>query len=239
MKAYPVEVLDNRRVETIENGEMKTVRLAGGETLLAKALIVATGAQWRELNVPGEKQYIGRGVAFCPHCDGPFYKDRNVVVIGGGNSGIEAAIDLAGICAHVTVIEFMAELKADKVLVDNLKKLPNTEVIVNHRTAEILGDGTKVTGIKVVDRANDAEKTIPIDGIFIQIGLAPNSGMVRGLVDVNRFGEIVVDEKCRTSTKGIYAAGDVTTVPWKQIVISMGEGAKAALAAFEDKIHSA
>lgn len=133
----------------------------------------------------------------------------------------------------------MAELKADKVLVDNLKKLANTDVIVNHRTAEILGDGAKVTGIKVVDRANDAEKTIPIDGIFIQIGLAPNSGIVRGLVDVNRFGEIVVDEKCRTSTKGIYAAGDVTTVPWKQIVISMGEGAKAALAAFEDKIHAA
>lgn len=239
MKAYPVEVLDNRRVETIENGELKTVRLAGGETLQAKALIVATGAQWRELNVPGEKQYIGRGVAFCPHCDGPFYKDRNVVVIGGGNSGIEAAIDLAGICAHVTVIEFMAELKADKVLVDNLRKLPNTDVIVNHRTAEILGDGAKVTGIKIVDRANDEEKTIPVDGIFIQIGLAPNSGMVRGLVDVNRFGEIVVDEKCRTSTKGIYAAGDVTTVPWKQIVISMGEGAKAALAAFEDRIHAA
>jgi len=239
VKSYPVEVLDNRRVETVENGEMKTVRLAGGETLETKALIVATGAQWRELNVPGEKQYIGRGVAFCPHCDGPFYKDRDVVVIGGGNSGVEAAIDLAGICARVTVIEFMAELKADKVLVDNLKKLPNTDVIVNHRTAEILGDGAKVTGIKIVDRATDEEKSIPIDGIFIQIGLAPNSGIVRGLVDVNRFGEIVVDEKCRTSTKGIYAAGDVTTVPWKQIVISMGEGAKAALAAFEDRIHSA
>ncbi|KAA0251859.1 MAG: alkyl hydroperoxide reductase subunit F [Acidobacteria bacterium] len=239
VRSYPVEVLDNRRVETIENGETKTVRLAGGETLQTKALVVATGAQWRELNVPGEKTYIGRGVAFCPHCDGPFYKDRNVVVIGGGNSGVEAAIDLAGICAHVTVIEFLAELKADKVLVDNLKKLPNTDVVVNHRTAEILGDGAKVTGIKVVDRATDAERTIPIDGVFIQIGLAPNSGIVRGLVDVNRFGEIVVDEKCRTSTKGIYAAGDVTTVPWKQIVIAMGEGAKAALAAFEDRIHSA
>ena len=239
VRSYPVDVLDNRRVETVENGEMKTVRLAGGETLQAKSLIVATGAQWRELNVPGEKQYIGRGVAFCPHCDGPFYKDRDVVVIGGGNSGVEAAIDLAGICANVTVVEFMAELKADRVLVDNLKKLPNTKVIVNHRTAEILGDGAKVTGIKVVDRATDEEKTIATDGVFIQIGLAPNSGIVRGLVDVNRFGEIVVDEKCRTSTKGVYAAGDVTTVPWKQIVIATGEGAKAALAAFEDRIHSA
>ena len=239
LKSYPVEILDNRRVEGIEDGDLKTVRLAGGEVLRAKALIMTTGAQWRELNVPGEKEYIGRGVAFCPHCDGPFYKDKDVVVIGGGNSGIEAAIDLAGICARVTVIEFMSELKADKVLVDNLKKLSNTEVIVNHRTAEILGDGSKVTTIKIVDRATDEEKSIPVDGIFIQIGLAPNSGLVRGLVDVNRFGEIVVDEKCRTSTKGIYAAGDVTTVPWKQIVIAMGEGAKAALAAFEDRIHAA
>ena len=239
LRSYPVEILDNRRVEAIEDGELKTVRLAGGEVLKAKALVMATGAQWRELNVPGEKEYIGRGVAFCPHCDGPFYKDREVVVIGGGNSGVEAAIDLAGICSRVTVVEFMAELKADRVLVDKLKKLPNTEVIVNHRTAEILGDGAKVTGIKVVDRATDGERTLPIDGVFIQIGLAPNSGLVRGLVDVNRFGEIVVDEKCRTSTKGIYAAGDVTTVPWKQIVIAMGEGAKAALAAFEDRIHSA
>ncbi len=239
VRSYPVEILDNRRVEAIENGELKTIRLAGGEVLQAKSLIVATGAQWRELNVPGEKQYIGRGVAFCPHCDGPFYKDKKVIVIGGGNSGIEAAIDLAGTCAQVTVIEFMAELKADKVLVDNLKKLKNTEVIVNHRTAEILGDGAKVTAIKIVDRATDAEKAIDVDGIFIQIGLAPNSGLVRGVVDVNRFGEIVVDDRCRTSTKGIYAAGDVTTTPYKQIIISMGEGAKAALAAFEDRIHSA
>jgi alkyl hydroperoxide reductase subunit F len=239
VRSYPVEILDNRRVEAIENGELKTIRLAGGEVLQAKSLIVATGAQWRELNVPGEKEYIGRGVAFCPHCDGPFYKDKRVVVIGGGNSGIEAAIDLAGTSASVTVIEFMAELKADKVLVDNLKKLTNTEVVLNHRTAGIVGDGAKVTAIKIVDRATDAEKTVDVDGIFIQIGLAPNSGLVRGLVDVNRFGEIVVDDKCRTSTKGIYAAGDVTTTPYKQIIISMGEGAKAALAAFEDRIHAA
>ncbi len=239
VKSYPVDVLDNRRVEAIEDGDLKEIRLAGGEVLRAKALILATGAQWRELNVPGEKEYIGRGVAFCPHCDGPFYKDKRVVVVGGGNSGIEAAIDLAGMCAHVTVVEFMNELKADRVLVENLKKLPNTEVVLHHRTSEIVGDGAKVTGVKVVDRGNDAERTIPVDGVFIQIGLAPNSGLVRGLVDVNRFGEIVVDEKCRTSTKGIYAAGDVTTVPWKQIVIAMGEGAKAALAAFEDRIHAA
>jgi len=239
VKSYPVDVLDNRRVEAIEDGDLKEIRLAGGEALKAKALILATGAQWRELNVPGEKEYIGRGVAFCPHCDGPFYKDKRVVVVGGGNSGIEAAIDLAGICSHVTVVEFMNELKADRVLVENLKKLPNIEVVLHHRTSEIVGDGAKVTGVKVVDRGSDAERTIPVDGVFIQIGLAPNSGLVRGLVDVNRFGEIVVDEKCRTSTKGIYAAGDVTTVPWKQIVIAMGEGAKAALAAFEDRIHAA
>jgi alkyl hydroperoxide reductase subunit F len=239
VRSYPVEILDNRRVEAIENGELKTIRLAGGEVLQARSLIVATGAKWRELNVAGEKEYIGRGVAFCPHCDGPFYKDKRVVVVGGGNSGIEAAIDLAGICGSVTVVEFMNELKADKVLVDNLKKLPNTDIVLHHRTAEIVGDGSKVTGIKVVDRGNDAEKTIPIDGIFIQIGLVPNSALVKGLVDVNRFGEIVVDDKCRTSTKGIYAAGDVTTTPYKQIIISMGEGAKAALAAFEDRIHAA
>ncbi len=239
LRSYPVEVLDNRRAEAIEDGELKSVRLAGGEVLKTRVLIVATGAQWRELNVPGEKEYMGRGVAFCPHCDGPFYKGKKVAVIGGGNSGIEAAIDLAGICGSVTVIEFMQELKADKVLVDNLKKLPNTEIILHHRTAEITGDGQRVSGIKVVDRSTDQEKVVPVDGIFIQIGLAPNSGLVRGLVDTNRFGEIVVDEKCRTSTKGIYAAGDVTTVPYKQIIIAMGEGAKAALAAFEDRIHSA
>jgi alkyl hydroperoxide reductase subunit F len=199
-------------------------------------MIVATGAKWRTLGIPGEKEYTGRGVAFCPHCDGPFYKGRDVAVIGGGNSGIEAAIDLAGITRTVTVFEFLPELKADQVLVEKALSLPNVSVKANARTLEVLGDDKKVTGLRYKDRGIDEVTDVILDGIFVQIGLAPNSSFIDNMVDTNRFGEIVVDEKCRTSLPGIYAAGDVTTVPFKQIVISMGEGAKAALAAFEDLI---
>lgn len=231
---YPVKVLEHRRVKTITKGELKHLELESGETLSAKAVIVATGAKWRELGIPGEKDFIGRGVAYCPHCDGPYYKGKKVAVVGGGNSGIEAAIDLAGIVREVVVFEFMDTLKADKVLVDKLKSLPNVSIVTNARTSEVLNDGAKVVGLEYEDRATKEMQKIDLDGVFVQIGLLPNSGFLKDTVELTKFGEIVIDNKCRTSEPGIYAAGDVTTVPYKQIIISMGEGAKAALAAFED-----
>jgi len=188
------------------------------------------------LNVPGEIDYIGKGVAFCPHCDGPFYKGKHVAVIGGGNSGIEAAIDLAGICSKVTVFEFLEELKADQVLQEKAKSLPNVEILVNSQTTEVVGDKEKVTGIRTKDRTTGNERLFPLDGIFVQIGLAANSSAFKEIVATNRLGEIIIDAHCRTDIPGIYAAGDVSTVPYKQIIISMGEGAKAALSAFEDRI---
>ena len=183
----------------------------------------------------GEAEYTGRGVAFCPHCDGPFYKGKQVAVIGGGNSGIEAAIDLAGICSKVTVLEFLEELKADQVLQEKVKSLSNVEVFTNSQTLGIIGNGEKVTGIQVKDRETEESRVITLDGIFVQIGLVPNSGAFREVVDTNRPGEIVIDAHCRTNIPGIYAAGDVSSVPYKQIIIAMGEGAKAALSAFEDR----
>ena len=188
------------------------------------------------MNVPGETDYIGKGVAFCPHCDGPFYKGKHVAVIGGGNSGIEAAIDLAGICSKVTVFEFLEELKADQVLQEKAKSLPNVEILVNSQTTEVVGDKEKVTGIRIKDRTTGNERLFPLDGIFVQIGLAANSSAFKEIVATNRLGEIIIDAHCRTDIPGIYAAGDVSTVPYKQIIISMGEGAKAALSAFEDRI---
>ncbi|WP_288207102.1 alkyl hydroperoxide reductase subunit F [uncultured Parabacteroides sp.] len=238
MNDYPIDILEHRRVDKVELiGKDKILTTSTGDKLIAPAVIVATGASWRKLNVPGESEYIGRGVAFCPHCDGPFYKGKHVAVVGGGNSGIEAAIDLAGICSKVTVLEFADTLKADKVLQDKLYSLPNVEVFKSSQTMEVIGNGTKVTGIRVKDRETEQERTIDLDGIFVQIGLAANSGAFREVVDTNRPGEIVIDSHCRTSVPGIYAAGDVSTVPYKQIIISMGEGAKAALTAFEDRMR--
>jgi NADH-dependent peroxiredoxin subunit F len=239
MRKYDVQILEHRKVEQViaQQGTRRTLHLKGGETLETEALIIATGAKWRELGIPGEKEYMGRGVAFCPHCDGPFYKGKPVAVIGGGNSGIEAAIDLAGICSHVTVLEFAEELKADEVLVKNAKALPNVTIITNARTSEIKGDDSGVHSLQYQDRSSEEFKEVKLQGVFVQIGLAPNSALIKDLVQTNRFGEIIIDEKCHTNVPGIYAAGDVTTVPYKQIVISMGEGAKAALSAFEDKIH--
>lgn len=237
LRAYPVEVLEHRNVEAVRPGEIKEVQLKGGEVLRAPSIILATGARWRELGIPGEKEYLGRGVAFCPHCDGPFYKGRRVAVVGGGNSGVEAAIDLAGITEHVTVVEFLDQLKADEVLVRKLQSLPNVEVITNARTTEIVGDAKGVRALRYQDRASEELREVEVEGVFVQIGLVPNSAMLRDVVETNRFGEVVVDERCRTSIPGIYAAGDVTTVPFKQIVIAMGEGAKAALTAFEDRIR--
>ncbi len=241
LRSYPVTVLEHRQVQTIENrleGGVKEVILTSGERFTCSSLIIATGAKWRELGVPGEKQYLGRGVAFCPHCDGPYYKGKKVSVIGGGNSGVEAAIDLAGICSEVTLFEFMDKLKADDVLVKKLKTLANVRVVTNAKTAEVIGNGEKVTAMAYQDRVTNEKHNIDLDGIFVQIGLSPNSDVVKGLLEINRFGEIVVDAKGRTSAPGIYAAGDVTTVPFKQIVIAMGEGAKAALTAFEDRMRS-
>lgn len=238
IKDYSIDVFEHRTVENVEStGVEKIVSVVGGERYIAPALIVATGASWRRLNVEGESRYIGKGVAFCPHCDGPFYKGKHVAVVGGGNSGIEAAIDLAGICSKVTVFEFLDELKADRVLQEKAKSIPNIEIYVSSQTTEVVGNGEKVTGIRVKNRKTEEEKLVELDGIFVQIGLAANSTVFKELVGVNRFGEIEVDAHCRTNVPGIYAAGDVTTVPYKQIIIAMGEGAKAALSAFEDRIR--
>ncbi len=239
VRSYPIDVLEHRRVESIENGVQKRVHIKGGELVLADRLIVATGAKWRELGIPGEKEFLGRGVAFCPHCDGPFYKGRPVSVIGGGNSGVEAAIDLAGICSHVTLLEFLDKLKADEVLVRKLASLPNVTTITNARATEIVGDSNGVNAIRYHDRATDEPREVALDGVFVQIGLVPNSAVLKDLVEVNRMGEILVDSHGRTSAQGIYAAGDVTNVPYKQIIIALGEGAKAALSAFEDRMKAA
>lgn len=238
IRQYPIDLLEHRHVEKIELEDNKKILFtANGEKFSAPAVIVGTGASWRKLNVPGETEYIGRGVAFCPHCDGPFYKGKHVAVVGGGNSGIEAAIDLAGICSKVTVLEFLDNLKADQVLQEKLKSLPNVEVFVSSQTLEVIGNGDKVTGIKVKNRETEESRAIALDGIFVQIGLMPNSGIFHGVIDTNRCGEIVIDSHCRTNVPGIYAAGDVSTVPYKQIIIAMGEGAKAALSAFEDRMR--
>lgn len=235
---YPVEIFEDRRIETVElKGEQKTVSVVGGETFTAPSIIIATGASWRKLNVEGEAEYIGRGVAFCPHCDGPFYQGKEVAVIGGGNSGIEAAIDLAGICKKVTVFEFADVLKADQVLQEKAKSLPNVEIFTSSQTTRVIGNGEKVTAIRIKDRTCDEERDVPLDGVFVQIGLAANSAPFRGELDMSPIGEIKIDAFCRTTLPGVYAAGDVSNVPYKQIVIAMGEGAKAALSAFDDRIR--
>lgn len=236
--SYPIKLLEHRRVSKIDIKDSNHIYLDGGEHLRAKNIIVATGAKWRELGIPGEKEYLGRGVAFCPHCDGPFYKGKKIAVVGGGNSGVEAAIDLAGIVKEVILFEYMPELKADKVLVDKLLSLPNVKVVTNAKTQKIIGDGQKVSALEYQDRKTERAIEVELDGIFVQIGLLPNSQFIKDIVETTKFGEIVVDNKGRSSVKGIYAAGDVTTTPYKQIIISMGEGAKAALAAYEDQMLS-
>lgn len=233
MSKYPIEFLEHRRVEKIEK-DTKKIHIQGGEHLIAKSIIIATGAKWRELNIPGEKEYLGKGVAFCPHCDGPFYKGKKIAVIGGGNSGIEAAIDLAGIVKEVVVFEYNDQLKADQVLINKLKSLPNTKIITSALTKNIIGDEKTIHTLEYIDRKTETMNKEELSGVFVQIGLVPNSQFVKDIVETTKFGEIVVDNKGRTNVPGIYAAGDVTTTPYKQIIIAMGEGAKAALAAFED-----
>ncbi len=236
LSQYPVKILEHRRVSHLDKAT-KEIFLQSGEKLVGQSIIIATGAKWRELNIPGEKDYLGQGVAYCPHCDGPFYKNKRVAVVGGGNSGVEAAIDLSGIVSEVTLFEYNDQLKADKVLVDKLRSIPNAKIITNARTKTVIGDGKKVTALEYEDRTTNTDQRIELEGIFVQIGLLPNSGFLKDNVELNKFGEIVVDTKGRTSVPGIYAAGDVTTTPFKQIIIAMGEGAKASLTAFEDRMY--
>ena len=230
---YDITLKEHVRVDNIEKGNVKTITLSSGEQIRTRSLVVATGARWRELGVPGERENVGNGVAYCPHCDGPFFKGKDVAVIGGGNSGIEAALDVAGIVKSVTVFEFMPTLKADQVLIDQAEKRDNITIIKNAATRQILAEKGKVNAIEYQDRSTNEVHTLDLAGVFVQIGLVPNSQFMKDVVEMTPYGEIVVDTKCQTSEAGIFAAGDVTTVPYKQIVISMGEGAKASLAAFE------
>jgi len=237
VRHYNVDIMNLQRASQIvpatQAGGMTEVHLDNGGVLKAKSVILSTGARWRNVNVPGEAEYKNKGVAYCPHCDGPLFKGKRVAVIGGGNSGVEAAIDLAGIVEHVTLVEFADALKADAVLVNKLKSLPNVAIHVNAQTTEITGDGSKVNGLSFKDRANGAEHNVPLEGVFVQIGLVPNTEFLKGTVELSKFGEIVVDAKGHTNVPGVFAAGDCTTVPYKQIIIAAGEGSKAALSAFD------
>jgi len=234
---YDVDVMNLQRAEQLipadEEGGLHEVRLANGASLKAKTVILSTGARWRNMNVPGEQEYRNKGVTYCPHCDGPLFKGKRVAVIGGGNSGVEAAIDLAGIVGHVTLIEFDGKLRADEVLQRKLRSLPNVNVIVSAQTTEVIGDGQKVTGLNYTDRASGANHHVELEGVFVQIGLLPNSEWLKGTLKLSPRGEIEVDARGETSVPGVFAAGDVTTVPYKQIVIAMGEGSKASLSAFD------
>ena len=242
VRTYDVDVMTQQRVEQLipaeQTGGLTTVKLANGGELKGRTVIVATGARWRNMNVPGEAEYKTKGVAYCPHCDGPLFKGKDVAVIGGGNSGVEAAIDLAGIVKSVTLLEFADQLKADQVLVNKLKSLPNVTIHVNAQTTEVIGDGQKMTGLRWKDRVNGTEHEAALAGVFVQIGLVPNTEFAKGVVEMNRFGEIMVDAKGHTSVPGVFAAGDCSTVPYKQIIIATGEGAKAALSAFDHLIRT-
>ena len=241
VKHYGVDIMNLQRAEKLvpaaEPGGLIEVQLANGGVLKSKTVILSTGARWRNVNVPGEQEYKNKGVAYCPHCDGPLFKGKRVAVIGGGNSGVEAAIDLAGIVEHVTLVEFADQLKADAVLVNKLMSLPNVSVHVNAQTTEITGADGKVNGLRYKDRVGGDEHLVPLEGVFVQIGLVPNTEWLKGTLELSRFGEIVVNAKGETSLPGVFAAGDATTVPYKQIVIAAGDGAKAALSAFDHLIR--
>jgi len=242
VRAYDVDIMNLQRAAKLipasEPGGYVTIELDNGGVLKSRSVIVSTGARWRNVNVPGEQEYRNKGVAYCPHCDGPLFKGKRVAVIGGGNSGVEAAIDLAGIVSQVTLIEFGEQLRADAVLVAKLKSLPNVSIHTMAQTSELTGDGTKLNGITFTDRATNESKHIELEGVFVQIGLVPNSEWLKGTVELSNHGEIVVDAKGHTSVPGVFAAGDVTTVPFKQIIIATGDGAKAALSAFDYLIRT-
>ena len=238
---YDIDVMRLQRaaklIPATEKGGLITVELENGGRLQAKSVVLSTGARWRNMNVPGEDQYRTKGVAYCPSCDGPLFKGKRVAVIGGGNSGVEAAIDLAGVVEHVTVFEFMPELKADAVLQKKLTSLPNVTIIKNAQTTEVLGDGSKVTGLSYKDRISGETKHVDLEGIFVQIGLLPNTDWLKDTLELNKMGEIVIDAKGQTSVPGVFAAGDCTNVPYKQIIVAAGAGAVAGLSAFEHLIR--
>ena len=238
LESYDIAIYDNRRIVDVAlDGFPKRITTDSGETFEAPQIVIATGASWRRLNIPGENEYIGRGVAFCTHCDGPFFAGKRVAVIGGGNSGIEAAIDLAAICEHVDVFEFLDELKADMVLQKRLTEFDNVAVHLSSAAEEVIGNGTKVTGIKVKDRKSGESALYDLDGVFVQIGLTANSSPFSNQLPVNKAGEIIMKGAGRTGIPGVYAAGDVTDIPYKQIVIAMGDGATAALSAVDDRMR--
>ncbi|KQT10242.1 alkyl hydroperoxide reductase subunit F [Ramlibacter sp. Leaf400] len=239
VRHYDVDIMNLQRAKALKPGSgLIEVELENGAALKARSVILSTGARWRKLGVPGEEQYRNKGVAYCPHCDGPLFKGKRVAVVGGGNSGVEAAIDLAGIVSHVTLIEFGDQLRADAVLQSKLASLPNVTTILNAQTTEVTGDGQKVNGLVWQDRASGESRRVDLEGVFVQIGLVPNTEWLKGTLELSRHGEIVVDAKGQTSIPGVFAAGDATTVPFKQIIIAAGDGAKAALGAFDHLIRS-
>jgi alkyl hydroperoxide reductase subunit F len=239
---YDVDVMNLQRatklVPPTEPNGLITVKLANGATLWSRTVVLSTGARWRNMGVPGEQEYRNKGVTYCPHCDGPLFKGKRVAVIGGGNSGAEAAIDLAGVVRHVTLIEFDDALRADEVLQAKLRSLPNVDIILGALTTEVQGDGEQVTGLTYTDRASDTARTVELEGIFVQIGLLPNTEWLEGAVELSPRGEVIIDDRGQTSVPGVFAAGDCTTVPYKQIVIAMGAGATAALSAFDHLIRT-
>jgi len=243
VRNYDVDIMNLQRAEKLVPANesasgLVEVQLANGATLKSKSVILSTGARWRQMGVPGENEYRNKGVAYCPHCDGPLFKGKRVAVIGGGNSGVEAAIDLAGIVAHVTLIEFDSKLRADEVLQRKLRSLPNVDIIVSAQSTEVLGDGQKVSALVYRDRTNEQMHTLELEGIFVQIGLLPNTEWLKGTLELSPRGEIVIDTRGQTSLPGVFAAGDATTVPYKQIVIAMGAGSTAALGAFDHLIRT-
>jgi len=239
VRHYDVDIMNLQRAAALVPGEsLIEIKLESGASLKSRSVVISTGARWRNINVPGEQEYKNKGVAYCPHCDGPLFKGKRVAVIGGGNSGVEAAIDLAGIVDHVTLVEFDAHLRADAVLQRKLKSLANVEIVTDAQTTEITGDQQKVNGLVYTDRATGKSRRVPLEGVFVQIGLVPNTDWLKGTVELSRHGEIVVDAKGQTSVPGVFAAGDATTVPFKQIIIAAGDGAKAALSAFDHLIRS-
>ena len=242
VREYDVDVMNLQRatklIPATEPGGLVTVELDNGAQLRSRTVVLSTGARWRQMNVPGEEEYRNKGVTYCPHCDGPLFKGKRVAVIGGGNSGAEAAIDLAGVVAHVTLIEFDDKLRADEVLQRKLRSLPNVDIIVSALSNQVLGDGDKVTGLVYEDRTTGDEHTVELDGIFVQIGLLPNTEWLEGDIELSPRGEIVIDDRGATNVPGVFAAGDCTTVPYKQIVIAMGAGSTAALSAFDHLIRN-
>jgi NADH-dependent peroxiredoxin subunit F len=242
VKDYGVDVMNLQRGEALipatTPGGLVELKLASGGSLKSKTVIISTGARWRNVNVPGEQEYKNKGVAYCPHCDGPLFKGKRVAVIGGGNSGVEAAIDLAGIVSHVTLLEFGDQLRADAVLVKKLESLPNVVILKQAQTSEFTGTAGKLDGLNYVDRATGENRRVEVEGVFVQIGLVPNTEWLRGTIELSKHGEIIVDAKGQTSVPGVFAAGDATTVPYKQIIIAAGDGAKAALSAFDHIIRN-